>query len=51
MRKPTKKPKRSKATPGPKPDTLKIEGKWQDAVKKSLIKKKLLEGWPKDAHG
>ena len=39
--------KKSGATPGPKPDTLKIEGKWQDAVKKSLAKKKPIEGWPK----
>jgi hypothetical protein len=35
------------ATPGPKPDTLKIEGNWQDAVKRSLQKKKPAEGWPK----
>jgi hypothetical protein len=34
------------ATPGPKPDTLKIEGKWQDAVKKSFTKKKPISGWP-----
>jgi hypothetical protein len=27
---------------------LKIEGKWQDAVKKSLSKKKPAEGWPKE---
>lgn len=39
--------KRAGVTPGPKPDTLKIEGKWQDAVKKSLAKKKPAEGWPK----
>ena len=32
---------------GPKPDTLKIEGNWQDAVKKSLEKKKPAGGWPK----
>ena len=44
-----KTPKKSakKATRGPKPDTLKIEGKWQDAVRKSLSKKKPAEGWPK----
>lgn len=46
MRKVTKKPKKSAATPGPKPDVLKIEGKWQDAVKKSFAKKKPNEGWP-----
>jgi hypothetical protein len=39
--------KKQPAKTGPKPDTLKIEGKWQDAVKKSLAKKKPQEGWPK----
>ncbi len=34
-------------TPGPKPDVLKIEGDWKEAVKKSLQKKKPKEGWPK----
>lgn len=43
-----KKAKQPRAKPGPKADTLKIEGKWQDAVKKSLSKKKPPEGWPKD---
>lgn len=33
---------------GPKPDLLKIEGDWQDAVKKTLEKKKPASGWPKD---
>jgi len=36
-----------KAKSGPKPDLLKIDGDWQDAVKKSLEKKKPAEGWPK----
>ena len=36
-----------KTPPGPKPDTLKIEGNWQRAVKKSLKKKKPPKGWPK----
>jgi hypothetical protein len=36
-----------KSAPGPKPDVLKLKGKWQDAVKKSLQKKKPAEGWPK----
>jgi hypothetical protein len=36
-----------KLPPGPKPDNLKIEGKWQDAVKKSLSKKKPRKGWPR----
>lgn len=33
--------------PGPKPDTLKIEGNWRDAVKTSFQKKKPASGWPK----
>lgn len=47
MTKATRKTAAKKATRGPKPETLKIEGKWQDAVKKSLSKKKPAEGWPK----
>lgn len=39
--------KDAEAKAGPKPDMLKIEGKWQDAVKKSLSKKKPAQGWPK----
>jgi hypothetical protein len=31
----------------PKPVTLKIDGNWEDAVKKSLQKKKPAGGWPK----
>jgi len=46
MSKPTRKTQSAKT--GPKPGTLKIKGKWQDAVKKSLTKKKPPEGWPKD---
>ena len=45
-----KKPKRARmkrAAPGPKPSVLKIKGKWQDAVKKSLAKRKPPQGWPK----
>jgi hypothetical protein len=45
MHKPTKK---KPAKTGPKPDTLKIEGNWKDAVKKSLVKKKPATGWPKE---
>jgi hypothetical protein len=37
----------SKPPPGPKPEMLRIEGNWQDAVKKSLSKKKPAGGWPK----
>jgi hypothetical protein len=39
--------KKQPAKTGPKPETLKIEGKWQDAIKKSLTKKKPIVGWPK----
>jgi hypothetical protein len=39
--------KKQPAKKGPKPDTLKIEGNWQDAVKESLVKKKPAKGWPK----
>ena len=38
--------KKQPAKTGPKPDTLKIEGKWQDAIKVSLSKKKPAMGWP-----
>jgi len=36
-----------KAKTGPKPDVLKLRGKWQNAVRQSLGKKKPHEGWPK----
>jgi len=39
--------KSSKKPRGPEPDRLKLEGDWKTAVKKSLAKKKPLEGWPK----
>jgi hypothetical protein len=45
MKKQIKKP-RPKATPGPKPEVLKLRGRWQDAVRQSLTKKKPPEGWP-----
>ncbi len=32
---------------GPKPDMLKVSGSWKAAVKKSLLKKKPVSGWPK----
>ena len=32
---------------GPIADRLRLKGRWQDAVKKSLAKKKPAEGWPK----
>jgi hypothetical protein len=36
-----------RATPGPKPDRLKIKRSWQRAIKQSFAKKKPPEGWPK----
>jgi hypothetical protein len=39
--------KTTKQQPGPKPDLLKIDGDWEEAVKKSLEKKKPAVGWPK----
>ncbi len=33
--------------PGPKPDLLKIDIDWKDAIKKSLEKKKPATGWQK----
>jgi hypothetical protein len=42
---PKKKP--ATVTHGPKPDLLKLDGKWQDAVKKSFKKTKPVGGWPK----
>jgi hypothetical protein len=44
--KPRETPKKKFKT-GPKPEVLKIEGNWKDAVSKSLLKKKPPEGWPK----
>jgi hypothetical protein len=38
---------KKKQTPGPKPEIVKIEGNWHDAVKQSLQKKKPVNGWPK----
>jgi len=42
-----KKAIKPKSAPGPKPDVLKLKGRWQDAVKQSLKKKPPPEGWPK----
>ena len=47
MMKTKSKPSRPKSAPGPKPNVLKLKGKWQNAVKQSLQKKKPPEGWPK----
>lgn len=46
MTKPKHPPVKPEA-PGPKPDVLKLDGNWKDAIKKSLEKKKPQEGWPK----
>ena len=35
-----------KDKPGPKPDHLRLEGDWEEAVKKALAKEKPKEGWP-----
>jgi DNA modification methylase len=47
MAKSQKRETKTAATPGPKPDTIKIKGNWKDAVKRSLQKAKPAEGWPK----
>jgi hypothetical protein len=37
---------RKKKIPGPKPEVLKLEGNWKDAIKESLKKRRPPEGWP-----
>jgi hypothetical protein len=37
---------KKKKTPGPKPEILRIEGNWKDAIKKSFRKEKPVTGWP-----
>ena len=37
----------AKGKRGPKEERLKINGNWKDAVKKSFLKKKPKDGWPK----
>jgi hypothetical protein len=37
----------SESARGPKTKTLKIEGEWTEAVKKSFLKKRPPQGWPK----
>jgi hypothetical protein len=34
---------------GPKPEVLKIEGNWKDAMRKLISKKRPVGGWPKDS--
>jgi hypothetical protein len=38
---------RLKAKAGPKVDVLKIDGDWQDAVRRSFQAKRPAGGWPK----
>jgi len=40
--------RKKKQTPGPKPEVVKINGNWRDAVKRSLEKKKPANGWPRE---
>lgn len=40
---------REASKPGPQPESLRIEGDWKDAVKKSLQKQAPAAGWPKTA--
>jgi hypothetical protein len=47
MQKKESKPLKKAATPGPKPQMLKIKGSWEKAVTNSFKKKKPPEGWPK----
>lgn len=42
-----KKPPRNGNKTGPKPDTVKIEGDWEDAIDKALQKERPKDGWPK----
>ena len=41
-----KHPNINRATPGPKPELLKIKGNWKEAITKSFEKKKPAKGWP-----
>ncbi len=38
--------KKQKPRTGPAPDTLKIEGPWEAAVKTALQREKPKDGWP-----
>jgi len=39
--------KKRRKPPGPKPEVLKIEGDWKDAMRKMISKKRPVGGWPK----
>jgi hypothetical protein len=43
----TKSPAKKKTAPGSKPQMLKIEGDWRDAVRLAMQKRKPAEGWPR----
>jgi hypothetical protein len=47
MKKQKAAPKNNPTQPGPKPQLLKIDMDWRDAVKQAIQKKKPQEGWPK----
>lgn len=36
----------AKRKPGPKPERVKIEGNWEDAIDQALAKEKPKGGWP-----
>ena len=38
-----------KPGPGPEPERVKIEGDWEEAVKRALGKKRPPGGWPRPA--
>jgi type I restriction enzyme M protein len=48
---PKKQPKRPAAKTGPEPERVKVDGSWQEAVKKALQKKRPRVGWPKPKTG
>jgi len=39
--------KKTRKPPGPKPEVLKIEGNWKDAMRKLISRKRPADGWPK----
>ena len=46
-----KKSKKTAKPRGPKPEVLKIEGDWKDAMRKLISKKRPVGGWPKPTNG
>ncbi len=40
--------KMDKDRPGPEPERLKIEGDWEDAIRKALHRTQPADGWPND---